>query len=145
MPFPNSFDYFWPCSVFYWILEWLLHFVSSVHLLGKPFTSPLFWVSFCFVDEVCFWYVVDWWTPFKYPVCWPVSFYRWIESIDVERYWWRMLVSSCHFVVGGDTVCLFVLPLFWFWCEMTNFLCFLGYSYLHCVGIFLLVYSTGLD
>lgn len=59
-----------------------------------------------------------------------VFFYLEINSIDIERYQWPMIVNSCYFVGGGgDGVCecVFMFPFFWFcWCEIIISCVFMG-------------------
>jgi hypothetical protein len=49
-----------------------------------------------------------------------------------------MIVNYCYFDVGNDTVCMCVCVflLFWFFCEMINFLGLLGCSYPLFVAVF---------
>ena len=78
-----------------------------------------------------------------YPVCQPMSFFGEIEFTYIQRYYGKMIVSSCYFCCQS-----------WYYIYVFNkpfgllkdyCLAFLRYSFPPCVGVFHLLSFEGLD
>jgi hypothetical protein len=119
--------------------------VTWVCLLGKPFSSPYFWDGVC----LCCWGVFLACSIMMDPV---YSLSGHFTGNWVHWCWEVLMTNGCSLLLFCCwkwycvCVCVCVCVLFfWVFCEMINFLCFLGYSYPPCIGVLLLVSSVWLD